>query len=145
MTLWDDDEILMEALDEALAGTVSDTARSAARAAFSWGTIDEDLMSLAHDSAVNEVLVRSVATAPQVLGFTGRDFTLEVELDAGTVMGQVLPGRVCRVSVLSPGQEPLWVDTDQSGFFSLRVPGGRPVRFTVTYEGATQSTEWLAV
>jgi len=145
MTLWDDDELLMEALDEALAGTVSDTARSAARAAFAWGTIDEDLMSLAHDSSVDEVLVRSAATAPQVLGFTGRGFTLEVELDAGTVMGQVVPGRVCRVSVLSPGQEPLSVDTDQSGFFSLRVPGGRPVRFTVTYEGATQSTEWLAV
>jgi hypothetical protein len=145
MTLWDDDEALMEALDEALHGTVSDTARAAARAAFAWGTIDEDLMSLAHDSSVDEVLVRSAATAPHVLGFEGRDLALEVELDAGTLMGQVLPGRVCRVSVLSPGHEPLHVDTDESGFFSLEVPEGRPVRFTVTYEGATQSTEWLAL
>jgi hypothetical protein len=60
-------------------------------------------------------------------------------------MGQVVPGRVCRVSVLLPGQDPLWVDTDESGFFSLRVPAGRPVRFTVRCDGATQSTGWLAL
>jgi hypothetical protein len=146
MTLWDDDEVLMQDLDEALHGAVSETARSAARAAFAWGTIDEDLMSLAHDSSVNEeVLVRSASTPPRVLGFEGQDFSLEVEFDGGTLMGQVVPGRVCRVSVLLPGQDPLWVDTDESGFFSLRVPAGRPVRFTVTCDGATQSTGWLAL
>ena len=146
MMLWDDDETLMQDLDEALRGAVSETARSAARAAFAWGTIDEDLMSLAHDSSLSdEVLVRSAATAPHVLGFEGRDFTFEVELDAGTLMGQVVPGRVCRVWVLSLGQEPLSVDTDEFGFFSLPAPAGRPVRFTVTYDGATQSTDWLSL
>jgi hypothetical protein len=146
MTLWDDDEMLMQDLDEAMRGAVSDTARTAARAAFAWGTIDEDLMSLAHDSSVSqEVLVRSASTAPHVLGFEGKDFTFEVEYDAGTLMGQVVPGRVCRVSVLVPGHEPLWVQTDESGLFSLRVPAGRPVRFTVTYDGETQSTVWLAL
>jgi len=103
-------------------------------------------MSLAHDSSVDhEVLVRSASAAPHVLGFEGREFSLEVEFDAGTLMGQVVPGRVCRISVLLPGQEPLRVDTDESGFFSLRVPGGRPVRFTVTYDGETQSTAWLTL
>jgi hypothetical protein len=146
MTLWDDDQELMQALGEALRGEVSETARSAARAAFAWGTIDEDLMSLSHDSSLNEeVLVRSAATGAHVLGFEGRDFTFEVELDAGSLMGQVVPGRVCLVSVLSPGQEPLWVHTDESGFFSLPAPVGRPVRFTVSYDGVTQSTDWLSL
>ena len=120
MTLWDDDEMLMDDLDEALQGAVSDSARSAARAAFAWRTIDEDLMSLAYDSSLTEeVLVRSVATTPRVIGFQGTDFTLEIELDAGTLMGQVVPGRVCRISILSPAGAKHAANTDESGFFSL--------------------------
>ncbi|MEP6816469.1 MAG: hypothetical protein ABI873_13045 [Marmoricola sp.] len=144
MTLWDDDETLMQYLDEALQGAVSDSAREAAQVAFAWRTIDEDLMRLDHDSLLtDEVLTRSAAVVPRVLGFQGTNFTLEVELDAGTLMGQVVPGRVCRISVLSPVGETRSVDTDESGFFSLRAPEGRLVRFTVEHEAATQSTEWL--
>ena len=87
MTMWNDDEMLMADLDEALQGAVSDSARAAARAAFAWRTIDDDLMSLAYDSSLTaEVLVRSVATTPRVIGFQATDFTLEIELDAGTLM-----------------------------------------------------------
>ena len=38
MTRWDDDDQLMQDLDEALHGAVSDGARQAARAAFAWRT-----------------------------------------------------------------------------------------------------------
>jgi hypothetical protein len=146
MTLWHDDETLIQELDEALLGAVSERARSAAQAAFAWRTVDEDLLRLAHDSSLTEeVLVRGTATAPRVLGFEGTDFTLEVEITAGTLMGQVVPGRVCRISVLSPSREPLGLDTDESGFFSLPLPEGGPVRFTVSYEGATQGTSWLSL
>jgi hypothetical protein len=91
------------------------------------------------------MLVRSAAVAPRVVGFNGTNFTLEVEIDAGTLMGQVVPGRVCRISCYSPTGEPLSVDTDESGFFSLPAPEAGPVRFTVAYEGATQSTQWLTI
>lgn len=145
MTLWDDDETLMQDLHEAVQGEVSERARVDARAAFAWRTIDDDLMRLAHDSSLaDEVLVRSTAAGTaRVVGFHGTDFSLEVELDAGTLMGQVVPGRRCRISVLSPAGEPRSVDTDESGCFSLPAPEGGPVRFVVAYGGATQSTEWL--
>lgn len=146
MSQWDDDEQLMEELDQALRGAVSESARQAAQAAFAWRTIDEDLMLLAHDSSQREqAMVRGSATAPRVLGFQGVDFTLEIELDAGTLMGQVVPGRVCRVSVLHPSGDPSSVDTDETGFFSLPAPAGGPVRFTVTFRGSTESTEWLTL
>lgn len=146
MSRWDDDDQLMQDLDEALHGAVSDGARQAARAAFAWRTIDEDLMRLAHDSSLTEeVMARGAAVAPRVVGFLGSDFTLEVEVDAGTVMGQVVPGTVCRVSIVTPTGVFGSIETDETGLFSLPAPDAGPVRFTVTGEGAAQSTGWLTL
>ncbi len=147
MTRWNDDESLMQDVDDALAGAVSERARVDARAAFAWRTIDDDLMSLAHDSSLSDaVLVRSAAVAtPRVVGFQGTDFSLEIEIDNGTLMGQVMPGRVCRISVVGPVGDPRSVETDESGFFSFAAPPAGPVRFTVEADGITQSTEWLTL
>ena len=147
MSRWEDDEILMQDLYDALAGAVSDQARIDARAAFAWRTIDDDLMSLAHDSLhAEELLVRSAAvSAPRVVGFQGTGFSLEIEVDGSTMMGQVLPGRECQISVVTSAGEPNVVVTDESGFFSTRAPGPGPVRFTVTYDGSVQSTEWMTL
>jgi hypothetical protein len=146
MSRWDDDDQLMQDLDEALHGAVSDRARQAARAALAWRTIDEDLMRLAHDSSLTEeLLVRGGVAAPRVVGFLGSDFTLEVEVDAGTVLGQVVPARVCQVSVVTPTGAFGSGTTDESGFFSLPAPDGGLVRFTVTCGGPAQSTEWLTL
>ena len=59
---------------------VTERARAAARAAFAWRTIDEELLELDHDSESAGLLVRGADTA-RVLGFRGREVTLEVELD----------------------------------------------------------------
>jgi hypothetical protein len=144
---WDDDERLIGDLDDALAGAVTDRARADARAAFTWRTIDQDLMSLVHDSALSgpAVVRRSGPDGPRVIGFRGTDFTLEVEIDGQTLMGQLVPGRVCRVSVVSPDGEPGGAVTDESGFFSSAAPPPGPVRFTVTCGAATQSTEWVTL
>jgi hypothetical protein len=146
MTLWDDDDALMQDLGEAMRGAVSERAREAARAAFAWRTLDEELMRLSYDSLLSEeVLVRRAAGSPRVLGFMGSDLTLEVEVDGGSMMGQVVPGRVCRIAVFSPQGEVGSTDTDQSGIFSIAGPVAGPVRFRVTCEGRTQSTEWLTL
>jgi hypothetical protein len=146
MSRWDDDDQLMQDLDDALHGAVSDRARQAARAAFAWRTIDEDLMRLAHDSSLTEeVVARGAAIAPRVAGFQGSDFTLEVEVDAGTVMGQVVPGTVCQISIVTPTGVFGSARTDETGFFALPAPEGGPVRFIVTGEGPAQSTEWLTL
>lgn len=146
MSGWDDDELLRH-LDDALAGTVSDRARDDARAAFAWRTIDDDLMSLDHDSGLSHtMMVRSPATsAARTVGFCGEGLSLEIEIDGDALMGQVLPARVCQVSVVPSAGETRSVDTDESGFFSLTAPPAGPVRLIVAHDGSTQSTEWLTL
>ncbi|MEP6815189.1 MAG: hypothetical protein ABI873_06535 [Marmoricola sp.] len=147
MSSYDDDESLMRQLRDAVSatGAVTDQARSAAQAAFSWRTLDEELMRLTHDSSVSgEVLVRG-APAARMLGFVGRDLNLEIELDAGQVTGQVLPGRSCRVSVVTATGDPHSAQADESGVFTLAFENKGPVRFTVDVDGEPRRTVWVTI
>ena len=143
---FDDDEVLLRDLGDAVADSraVTDRARAAARSAFAWRTIDEELLDLAHDSESAGVLVRSVGTA-RVLGFRGRDVTLEVELDRGQLTGQVIPGQACRVSVVTPAGDRWEVLSDESGVFMRPLEVSGPVRFVVDVGGRTQGTAWVTL
>jgi len=141
---FDDDEALLRDLKDALADerAVTERARAAARAAFTWRTIDEELLDLAHDSESADLLVRGVATA-RVLGFRGRELTLEVEFDRGQLTGQVIPGRVCQVSVVTPTGNRWDVQSDESGVFTRPLDVSGPVRFVLDVGGHTQGTAWV--
>ena len=141
---FDDDEALLRDLKDALADerAVTERARAAARAAFTWRTIDEELLDLAHDSESADLLVRGVATA-RVLGFRGRELTLEVEFDRGRLTGQVIPGRVCQVSVVTPTGNRWEVQSDESGVFTRPLDVSGPVRFVLDVGGHTQGTAWV--
>ena len=123
---YDDDEALLRDLGDAVADSraVTERARAAARAAFAWRTIDEELLELDHDSESAGLLVRGVDTA-RVLGFRGREVTLEVELDRGHLTGQVIPGQVCRVSVVTPAGDRWEVLSDESGRLHAAARGLR--------------------
>ena len=141
---FDDDEALLRDLKDALADerAVTERARATARAAFTWRTIDEELLDLAHDSESADLLVRGVATA-RVLGFRGRELTLEVEFDRGQLTGQVIPGRVCQVSVVTPTGNRWDVQSDESGVFTRPLDVSGPVRFVLDVGGHTQGTAWV--
>ena len=142
----DDDEALLRELGDAVADrlAVTERARAAARAAFSWRTVDEELLDLAHDSEGAGLLVRGVGTA-RVLGFRGREVTLEVELDRGQLTGQVIPGQACRVSVVTPAGDRWEVLSDESGVFMRPLEVTGPVRFVVEVGGRTQGTAWVSL
>jgi len=150
MSNWNDDEALIEELRAAVAssGAVSEQSRDAARAAFAWRDVDrelEELLSLAHDSSVAEdVLVRGPAgTGTRALAFEGADVGLEVELTGSALVGQVLPGRSCRVVVRSAAGASAAVDVDEDGFFTMiDVPQGT-VRFEVALGDTGYATEWV--
>ena len=143
---FDDDEALLRDLKDAVADerAVTDRARAAARAAFTWRTIDEELLDLAHDSESADLLVRGVGTA-RVLGFRGRDLTLEVEVDRGQLTGQVIPGQVCQVSVVTPSGDRWEVQSDESGVFTRPLHVSGPVRFVLDVGGHTQGTAWVTL
>lgn len=149
MSDWDDDALMRE-----LAAAVGEreavpaSVRQAARAAFAWRTVDEDLMRLSYDSlASREEAVVRADTALRVVAFTGPQGSLELELDerpgGATLIGQVVPGRSCRVVVNSAEGRNHTVETDHDGFFSVPILPAGPVRFLVISADHSQATQWL--
>src|SRR5215212_2896152 len=131
-----DDEGLMEELARALdqVAAVPDHRREAARAAFSWRTIDEELLALTHDSLeLADAAVRSTIDV-RTLGFESDGLSLEIEVDGDRVFGQVLDTEVDEVVVESAAGGAQNVPVDSSGVFSVVVPAG-PVRFGVRVDG----------
>ncbi|WP_125038177.1 hypothetical protein [Nocardioides sp. LS1] len=122
---------------------VPDGWREAARAAYAWRTVDEELLALTYDSEQEPAAAVRGDEGTRTLEFSGDGLALEVELTGGRVLGQVTgAGEV----VLE------WADgrtasatADGSGFFSLdaALADGGPVRFCVRRGGARLVTEWV--
>jgi hypothetical protein len=140
-----DDEGLMHELGRALEQVpVPDHRREAARAAFTWRTIDEELLALTHDSLdLADAAVRG-ALDVRTLGFESAGLSLEIEVDGDQVFGQLLDADVAEVEVESVGDGSQACPVDGSGIFSARVPAG-PVRFGVRVAGVLRHTPWIVL
>jgi hypothetical protein len=97
----------------------------AARAAFSWRTVDDELAELMRDSAEEEAgaLVRS-GRGPRQLSFESPQLGIEIEVvDTGPrerrLQGQLLPPAAAEVTVERPGEDPVRVQADELGRFVL--------------------------
>jgi hypothetical protein len=123
---------------------VPDHRREAARAAFSWRTIDEELLALTHDSLdLADAAIRG-ALDVRTLGFESEGLSLEIEVDGDRVFGQVLDAQVDEVVVESVEGGPFSSPVDSSGVFSVDVPAG-PVRFGVRVDGVLRRTPWIVL
>jgi hypothetical protein len=148
MTSWTDDEGLMEELARAAQQEreVPDRRRRAAYAAFAWRTIDQDLLSLTHDSLLSATAaVRGTEEDARTLSFEGGGLTLELELDDGTLTGQLLQsGGGVEVTMERADGKSRTARADVSGFFTLPDASG-PTRFAVEVDGIIRRTEWLVL
>jgi len=147
-TDWSDDDALIAALAEAVAeaDAVTDRRREMAQAAFTWRSVDDELMELLHDSALDEgAAVRGAGDPGRMLSFVNRELTLEVEVGAGALSGQVLPAQDSTVTLQRTGSEDRTVATDGAGFFRVEEVGSGPVRFVVTTSSATLTTAWVTL
>ena len=147
MNDWSDDDELMTALAEAVSETdeVTERRRVAAQAAFTWRTIDAELMELLHDSSLEAgAAVRSTGEATErVLSFGSGELSLELELRGDVVLGQVVPGQPGSVDLQRVDGETSTVETDGSGFFRLDGVEAGLMRFVVTTGGRTLTTTWF--
>ena len=142
-----DDELLAE-LREAVAEAdlVTDRQREAARAAFTWRTVDAELAELLHDSALEAAGVRGADDAPRTLSFAQR---------RAHPRGRDRRRRPCwvRSSARPPSpvvlqraiadDQPL--DVDSAGFFRLAGVGPGPLRFVVQAGDWTLTSPWVAI
>jgi hypothetical protein len=148
MNHWSDDDALMAALSEAVAeaDAVTDRRREAAQAAFTWRSVDAELMELLHDSALEAgAAVRGAADPGRLLSFGRGELTIELEVGAGAVAGQVLPAQDATVTLQATGVDDRTVAADGAGFFRIEEVGSGPVRFVVTTSETTLTTSWVTL
>jgi hypothetical protein len=119
--------------------------RHAAYDAFTWRTIDEELMSLTHDSAMLATAAVRGAEDARTLSFEGSGLSIELEVEDGRLSGQVMQAAAgCDVTMERADGETRSARTDASGFFALPDAAG-PVRFTIDHGGRTHRTEWTVL
>ena len=93
-----DDEELLAALGEALRareavpGWFVETGKNA----YAWHNIDAELAQLTYDSSRDQdavAVVRSEAASIRALTFTSASLSIELEVAAGSLVGQIIPPR----------------------------------------------------
>lgn len=160
MSEWDDlgnldDDALMALLEEAVkeADAVPDRRRGAARAAFTWRSVDEELAELLHDSALDAgAAVRSGGDAgPRSLAFGRSGLTLEVEVDGDQVLGEVIAtgdaagDGPASVTLQRPDTPDVTTTVDTAGFFRFAGVGTGAARFVVERGGWSLTTPWVTL
>lgn len=146
-----DDDGLLDDLRAAVdAGrSVPASYTEAARAAFTWRSIDAELALLSYDSSMAEpVGVRGVGST-RVLVFGNDDLTVHLEVRARGVTGQLDPPRAGRVSLEDPSRGAICRSTvEADGFFVLECQTAGPVRLRIDGDPPTAAptlTEWLTL
>jgi hypothetical protein len=147
---WESDEELLRELSAALAEErdVPAAFAEAARAAFSWRTVDAELMALtSYDSILDGELAaraRASLTARQLV-FDAEGVSVQVEVTEAGVAGQVLPARPGHVALFTADGPVEDAELDELGCFLLGAPPAGPVRFRVVVDGTTVVTDWVCV
>ena len=141
--------------DDELAGIVEEAVvpdrdvpqewRDAARAAYTWRTIDHELMALTHDSCSDEVGAVRREDDGRTMAFTGGGLTLEIEVSEGRILGQLATGLDGEVTLESADGRRRSVVTNEAGFFSLTGEDHGPVRFSLDADDKRYVTEWIVL
>lgn len=111
--------------------------------AYALHDLDARLAELTFDSLVDAIPVRGAAEPPRMLTFHSGDVTVDVEVTAQGLMGQVLPPQPARIEVLGGPQTSLPLVADDMGrFISEEAPTG-PFALRLRAGGEVVVTEWL--
>ena len=149
VTSWtDDDEELWRELRTAVheSDAVDPRHVAAARAAFSWRTVDAELLMLSDAAESDAALVRGSDPAEGRFSlFLGATTSIELELADGHAIGQVLPVRACRLVKGSVDGEVAEIDVDDTGFFRFRVSDREKFRLHLEADGKAHVTQWVTV
>jgi hypothetical protein len=123
----------------------------AARGAFAWRTVDDELAELMRDSADEEAgaLVRGPG-GPRSLSFESPRIEIELEVvQTGPrerrLEGQLLPPGSATVTIERPGEDGLSVQSDELGRFVLDGLRAGAMRLHVLLKGAQIAIPWTSI
>lgn len=142
-----DDGLLEEELRQAAAilDPVPAELRRLAIEAYVLHDLDARLAELTFDSLVDAIPIRGATDVPRMLTFVAGDLTVDVEVTAEGLMGQVLPPQPAGIEVLSGPQAltPTILTADGMGRFTSDVPPTGPFALRLRAGGEVVVTEWL--
>ncbi|WP_020135265.1 hypothetical protein [Streptomyces sp. 351MFTsu5.1] len=146
-----DEELAQDLLEEelrqatAILDPVPAALRQIAVEAFALHDLDSRIAELSFDSVVDALPVRGAAAAPRMLTFHAGEVTVDVELTAQGLMGQVLPPRPARIEVLSGPRPGAPLTTDDLGRFTCEAPPTGPFALRLRTGEEVIVTDWLTV
>jgi hypothetical protein len=146
---WDDEQ-LMAALREAMQAraAVPDWFIETAKSAYAWHNVDAELARLTYDSDSGRELAgvtRSEAASIRALTFTSARLSIELEVTARSVLGQIVPPQSGTIEVhTKDGVTSL--PADEIGCFSVvPIPAGSFRLRCRTTDGADVLTGWITL
>ena len=142
---WDEDDTLLDELATAVrqAGAPTSTMTAAGYAAYSWATVDAELLALTHDSLVEEAVGVRGASGPRDLVFEGTQVSVELEQDPDCLIGQLVPPTTGEVSLLGPDGELARTDVDELGRFRFERSVAGLVRLRCSTSSGVLLTDWV--
>jgi hypothetical protein len=147
---WEEtDDSLLSELSAALRNPepVPHRMHDAAKAAFSWRSVDDELelMLLVYDSSTADgaVVRSSFTSAPRTLAFEAGALCLEVEVGSDDIMGQLIPPQPARVTVVTAAGTFAETEADETGCFQIPRPTGGPVQVRCATAAASLATDWM--
>lgn len=147
----DDPTDLQARLSQTHGDDAPDAVLAAARAAYSWRTVDVDVRRPAYDSLLDEALtsVRGASDA-RLLRFEDEGLAVDVELaqdgDARSAVGQVTPPHAGEVAARQGDGSELSARVDDLGRFVLDALRAGPLSLRCDLaDGRTLVTDWVLV
>jgi hypothetical protein len=144
-----DDELGTDLLEEELrqAAAILDPVpaelRRTAVDAFALRDLDARVAELTFDSLVDAIPVRGAADPPRMLTFQADEVTVDVEVTADGLIGQVLPPGPARIEVLSGPRAPAPLTADELGRFTGEAPPSGPFALRLRTGEGVVVTDWL--
>jgi hypothetical protein len=146
-----DDETLLAALQQAVHDrqAVPPGFVEAGKNAFAWHNIDAELAELTYDSARasdHALSMRAESATIRALTFSSAHLTIELEVAADSLVGQVIPAKPATITVQpSTGAETL-LPADEIGCFSIHPIPPVPFRLRCQTEtGVDVLTGWITM
>ena len=119
--------------------------REAARAAYTWRNVDEELLALTYDSRLEAGVAVRGGDDAWTLEFSGGGLTLEVELTGRRMMGRLTTPVDGEVVLERSDGVTRSITTDESGFFAVEEEGPGLVRFAVRTGENRLVSEWVSL
>jgi len=146
----DDYEQLFTATRDALSArrAVPEEFIEAAKNAFTWRTIDAELAQLTYDSsrAAGPAATRSETASVRALTYTSARLTIELEVTADSLLGQVVPAQLFTVEVQSRSGPDRTLRSDDIGCFAVHPRPASPFRLRCQAPGGLDAvTGWITL